>query len=81
MSKVLSLEELNNISKISISKFIEDKASEGWWLFTETENEAGLLRVYKDNENVKYVIRYIKDDTGSWQPEKLLRICDIVIKM
>ena len=81
MGKIFTLEELQRISKIDISELIKEKEAEGWKLINEMHCEGYILRVYQDVEKVRYSIKYIQNKDGNWEPNKLLRICDIIVVM
>ena len=79
--KVISLTELNDISSIPISDFVHQKYGEGWSLESDFSTLKGAVRIFKDKNDVKYTIEYIRNENSVLVPYKILRICGIVVDL
>lgn len=77
--KVISLMELNKISEMNISDFIHQKYGEGWVLESDLSTLKGAVRIFKDKNDVKYTIEYIKNENSILTPYKILRICNVIV--
>ena len=79
--KVISLSELNKISNMNISDFVHQKYGDGWYLETDLSTSKGCIRIFRDTNDVKYTVEYVRDSYGIMQPSKLLRICNVIVNM
>ena len=79
--KVISLTELNNIYNMDIDEFVHQKYGEGWVLETDLSTSKGCIRIFRDKNDVKYTVEYVRNNYGIMLPCKLLRICNVIVDM
>lgn len=77
--KVISLTELNEFANMSVSDFVHQKYGGGWTLESDFSTLKGAVRIFKDKNDVKYTIEYIKNENGVLVPNKILRICGVIV--
>jgi hypothetical protein len=77
--KVISLTELNEFANMSVSDFVHQKYGDGWTLESDFSILKGAVRIFKDKNDVKYTIEYIKNENGVLVPNKILRICGVIV--
>lgn len=77
--KVISLTELNEFANMSVSDFVHQKYGDGWTLESDFSTLKGAVLIFKDKNDVKYTIEYIRNENGVLVPNKILRICDVIV--
>ena len=77
--KVISLTELNEFANMSVSDFVHQKYGDGWTLESDFSTLKGAVRIFKDKNDVKYTIDYIRNENGVLVPNKILRICGVIV--
>lgn len=77
--KVISLTELNEFANMSVPDFVHQKYGDGWTLESDFSTLKGSVRIFKDKNDVKYTIEYIRNENGVLVPNKILRICGVIV--
>lgn len=48
-------------------------------MFNRASTLKGAVRIFRDKNDIKYTIEYIRNENGVLVPNKILRICGVIV--